>query len=146
MSNTRRIDLDKLARVMAGQTGIARRPPPSAPVRAEPAFPRVTAERIDELLDDNLMARCESEFYASDHRRTGIPVHWVTDLGGYKRLRAASGDQADPDTWEPADGDRFFGVPVHVRVGGGPPHLEPVARPRYEGWYDPPRRAFPPVR
>jgi hypothetical protein len=49
VSNRRKIDLPKLAAALAG---VKPAPPPRAPAPTRPAFPRVSAERIEELLDD----------------------------------------------------------------------------------------------
>jgi hypothetical protein len=125
VSNRRKISLPHLADVLASGLAVDPRLKP-APVRARPAFPRVTTGRVEELLDRDLIRRCQAAFYASDHRERGTGVRWVMDLSYYKRLRASSGDKTDEELWAPNDADVFFGIPVQVRAGGGQPHLEPT--------------------
>jgi hypothetical protein len=54
VSNRRKISLPKLAAVLASDMAGAKvtAPAPRRPVRSQPAFPRVTVERVNELLDD----------------------------------------------------------------------------------------------
>ena len=102
---------------------------PQPPVRHPlPGWP-AAARHPDSLADDLRRHLYESISAIDPGEGRGVRVHWVMTADWYTECRKI-GDPASGYLWEPSmtvsTADRILGIPVQIRDGSGPPHLEPV--------------------